>query len=237
MDLKAIKTLTAAALLATATAATAGNAPFSMVSGPTSGADVSLSLQQTTDGYDFVVSNSSLMGIVTGVYFEMDWNSVLTAGAQSGPAILSDGTKTASVDGWDGSSASYTTEPVTVRERVGRGFQDVTYYNLDHGIEEGESQTFSFTSGLTLEELEDLLGTDGYGVAIRMQGLTYDELEEGWGVVEQVEAATSPGDETPGTQAPVVSEQVEVTSAPSPTAALAGLAIAGIAGLRRRRRN
>ncbi|MEM9345561.1 MAG: MYXO-CTERM sorting domain-containing protein [Planctomycetota bacterium] len=237
MDLKAIKTLTAAALLATATAATAGNAPFNMVSGPTSDASVSLSLQQTTDGYDFVVSNSSLMGIVTGVYFEMDWNSVLGAGVNSGPAILSDGTDTASVDGWGGSAASYTVEPTTETVRVGRGLKTTTTYNVGQGIEEGESQTFSFTSGLTLEELEDLLGTDGYGVAIRLQGLTSDELEEGWGVVEQIETATSPGDETPGTQAPVVNEQVEVTSAPSPTAALAGLAIAGIAGLRRRRRN
>ena len=47
MDLKAIKALTAAALLASATAASAGTAPFNMVSGPvTPGVDVTLTIQE-----------------------------------------------------------------------------------------------------------------------------------------------------------------------------------------------
>ena len=105
MDLKAIKALTAAALLAATTAASAATAPFNMVSGPvTPGVDVTLSIQESvTPGYDydFVVSNSSLMGIVTGVYFEVDWNSLLNnAGASSGNATFVTDNVSPDIDGW-----------------------------------------------------------------------------------------------------------------------------------------
>lgn len=245
MDLKAIKTLTAAALLAATTAASAGTAPFNMVSGPTTpGIDVTLTIQESTVpgyDYDFVVTNSSLMGIVTGVYFEIDWNSMLAGvGASSGPAILLPGSQPADIDGWEGTHESHTTEVKRVRQStLPRGYKDYYHDNLDHGIQEGQSQVFSFTADtdiLSLEDLEELLGTDGYGVAIRMQGLTDDEQVSGWGEADEREEEMLVV-QTIATQRDVVNEEVEVASAPSPTAALAGLVVAGIAGLRRRRRN
>lgn len=243
MELKAIKALTAAALLATATAATAGTSPFNMVSGPTTpGVDVTLTIQQNgNSGYDFIVNNSSSMGIVTGVYFEVDWNSMLSgAGTSIGDASLLPGSKTPQIDGWEGTKASHTvatrthTEWVGPRSPIKRVIQD----NLDHGIQEGSSQIFSFSTDtdiISLADLEAMLGTEGYGVAIRMQGLTQDEQASGWGeaqerqeellVVSRLAVQDVPGDE------------VKVTAAPSPTAALAGLAVLGLAGLRRRRNN
>ena len=243
MELKAIKALTAAALLAATTAATAGTAPFNMVSGPTTpGIDVTLTIQESaTPGYDydFVVSNSSLMGIVTGVYFEIDWNSMLGAGTSSGPATLLPGNLPAGIDGWEGSKASHTVEVKRVRKRVGRGYKDYYYDNLDHGIQEGDAHIFSFNAddAISLADLESMLGTDGYGVAIKMQGLTEDEQVSGWGEADEREEellivqTIATGNDNDG------GGDVKVTAAPSPTAALAGLVVAGIAGLRRRRRS
>lgn len=243
MELKALKALTAAALLAATTAATAGTAPFNMVSGATApGVDVSLTIQQSSMpgyDYDFVVSNSSLMGIVTGVYFEMDWNSMLGAANDSGPATLLPGTHTPQIAGWEGTKSSHTVEKKRVRKWVGRGYQDFYYDNLDHGVQEGDAQIFSFSTNgiLSLEDLESMLGTEGYGVAIKMQGLTSDEQASGWGLAEEREEeilvvqalASQPDDNSK-------KDDVQVTAAPSPTAALAGLVVAGIAGLRRRRK-
>jgi MYXO-CTERM domain-containing protein len=242
MELKAIKALTAAALLATATAATAGTAPFNMVSGPsTAGIDVSLTVQQSaTPGYDydFVVSNSSLMGVVTGVYFEVDWNSLLSgAGASQGNATLAAGSATPDIPGWEGTKASHTTQVQRVRVRQGRFLVDHWMDNLGHGIQEGDSQVFSFaadTSEVSLADLESMLGTDGYGVAIRMQGLTQDQQAAGWGEAAEREEEVLLVETIPTGQG---GEEVEVTAAPSPTAGLAGLAILGLAGLRRRRRD
>ena len=244
MEIKALKALTAAALLAATTAATAGTAPFDMVSGPTTpGVDVSLTIQESvTPGYDydFVVSNSSLMGIVTGVYFEVDWNSMLGAGTTSGPATLIADDLSADIAGWEGSKASHTVEVKRVRQWAGRGYRDYYYDNLDHGIQEGEAHIFSFNAddAISLEDLESMLGTDGYGVAIKMQGLTADEQVSGWGEAAEreeelllVQTIATSGDNGGG------GSDIEVVSAPSPTAALAGLVVAGIAGLRRRRRD
>ncbi|MFK7789292.1 MAG: hypothetical protein AB8C95_07375 [Phycisphaeraceae bacterium] len=247
MELKAIKALTAAALLATATAASAGTAPFSMVSGATApGVDVSLSVQQSSVpgyDYDFVVSNSSLMGIVTGVYFEMDWNGMLNgAGESSGPAALVSGSATPQIADWEGTKASHTVKKDRVRQRVGRHFVDFLYDNLLDGIQEGESQTFSFTTDtniISLEDLQDMIGTDGYGVAVRMQGLTADEQATAWGEADEREQEIMLVQTFASVRQDVNTDNddsVEVVSAPSPTAAIAGLVVAGIAGLRRRRK-
>lgn len=245
MDLKAIKTLTAAALLASATAASAGTAPFNMVSGPvTPGVDVTLTIQESVMpgyDYDFVINNSSLMGIVTGVYFEVDWNSMLTnAGASSGPATFVTDNVSPQIADWEGSKSSHTVEIKRIRKLVGRHYVDTYYDNLDHGIQEGDQQVFSFSTGsdlISLDDIESMLGADGYGVAIRMQGLTEDEQVSGWGEVDDdsqeqllvVQALSVVRQVNPD-------NEVKVTAAPSPTAALAGLAVFGIAGLRRRRK-
>eukprot|EP00752_Nemacystus_decipiens_P014119 g12555.t1 len=248
MDLKAIKTLTAAALLAATTAASAATSPFNMVSGPTTpGVDVSLTLQESVMpgyDYDFVVSNSSLMGIVTGVYFEMDWNSLLNnAGMSHGDATLVGDTHSPEIDGWAGTKASHTVEVKRVRERAGGSrspFIDVYYDVIEDGILEGGSQTFSFNvgDGVSLEDLESMLGTDGYGVAIRMQGLSDEPQERGWGEVDETpeQILVAQAFSTVRETEPTNDGPTEVVSAPSPTAALAGLVVAGIAGLRRRRK-
>lgn len=259
MELKAIKTLAAAALLATATTASAGTAPFSIDGA--SGSDVSLTVQASATAgydYDFVVSNSSLMGVVTGVYFEATWNSILTSSGQSeGPATLIAGSSSPSIAGWEGTTASHTVATGTTRRLVGRHFRDFEYDNIEGGIQEGDSQTFSFSSdSFSLQDLQALLGTDGYGVAIRAQGLLGDEQASVFGtvgtldipepeiapfaivsdeiiedneVVNEEDNSNSNGGNNGGSS-------VEVVSAPSPTAALAGLVVAGIAGLRRRRK-
>ena len=218
-----------------------------MVSGPTvPGVDVSLTIQQSSIAgydYDFVVTNSSLMGIVTGVYFEMDWNSMLGTGTSSGPATLVAGAKTPLIDGWEGTKASHTVENKRVRRLVGKFYRDFYYDNLDHGVQEGNVQIFSFNANsdfLTLADLENMLGTAGYGVAIKMQGLTADEQASGWGLAEEreeelllVQSFASVPQDGPTDQS---NGPAQVTAAPSPTAALAGLVVAGIAGLRRRRK-
>ena len=244
MELKAIKALTAAALLATTVAATAGTSPFSMVGGATApGIDVSLTVQESVMpgyDYDFVVSNNSLAGTVTGVYFEMDWNSLLTgAGTPSGPAVLNPGSLNPNIADWEGSKASHTVGTTRVRKWVGRGYRDFYYENITDGVEGSEVQTFSFmtdTNIVSLEDLMEMLGSEGYGVAIKMQGLTSDVYDAGWGVADQKEeqllfatqAAYSPQDNE--------NEGPKVTGAPTPTAALAGVAMLGIVSLRRRRR-
>lgn len=245
MELKALKALTAAALLATASAATAGTAPFSIVSGAVSGVDVSLTVQESAvagHDYDFVVSNNSLQGIVTGVFFESAWNNLLSnAVTSTGPATLVAGTSAPPIAGWDGTHVSQTVDQTRTRVRVGRAFRDVFSDNLAAGIQAGSSQTFSFSSigDTSLGDIESLLGTDGFGVAIRLQGLPGDAQAETWGLVEQIEQ------EAAGPEALASFDQegegdgdhgVDVVSAPSPTAALAGLVVAGIAGLRRRRK-
>jgi len=246
MDLKAIKTLTAVALLAATTAAHAGTSPFSLVGGATApGVDVSLTIQESVVpgyDYDFVVTNSSLMGIVTGVYFEVDWNRMLTgAGDSNGPATLLPASLNPQISDWKGSKASHTVEQKRVRKWQNRRYVDYYYENLDHGIQVADVQTFSFTTDtsiVSLADLERILASDGYGVAIRMQGLTSDAQASGWGEVEEMEEqqqllvvqAASFITQDPGDNDPP-----KVTGAPTPTAALAGIAMLGFAGFRRRR--
>lgn len=246
MERKALKTLTAAALLAATTAASAGTAPFSMVSGvATTGVDVSLTIQQSVVpgyDYDFVVTNSSLMGIVTGVYFEVDWNRMLAgAGTSSGPAALLPGSAIPQITDWKGTKGSHTVAKQRVRQLVGRRYQDFYYDNLLDGIQEGQEQIFSFTTDtsiISLDDLAEMVGTNGYGVAIRMQGLTAEEQAAAWGEADEreqelmvVQSFASFSQDNPEEN-----QEIEVVSAPSPTAALAGLVVAGIAGLRRRRK-
>ena len=66
--------------------------------------------------YDFVINNSSLMGIVTGVYFEVDWNSMLTnAGESSGPATFVTDNVSPQIADWEGSKSSHTVEIKRIR--------------------------------------------------------------------------------------------------------------------------
>ena len=242
MMISNLKMMTAAAMLAATTAASAGTSPFTLVSGATApGVDVSLTLQESTVpgyDYDFVVSNNSLGGIVTGVYFEVDWNSKLAgAGHSTGPALLNPGSLSPAIDGWEGTKGSHTVGQSVQTHWIARGRYYNTYHDiLEDGVLVGQTQVFSFmtdTDIVSLGDLEDVLGTDGFGVAIRMQDLTSDPQEAGYGEVQnseesaflQVLAANVNTDD----------DQAKVTGAPTPTAAIAGLAMLGVVGLRRRR--
>ncbi|MGB0768456.1 MAG: hypothetical protein ACPGYV_12190 [Phycisphaeraceae bacterium] len=248
MERKALKALAAAAVLAASTtAATAGTSPFSLVSGASNPTvDVTLTIQASSQpdyAYDFVISNNSLMGTVTGVYFELNWNRLLSgAGTPFGPADMEPSSLNPAIEGWTGSKAAHTVQSKTTPQWIGRGYRNVTTYDMGWGIEAGESQTYAFktdTDKVSLADLTDMLATDGYGVAIRMQGLTEDAQATGWGevldnqpaellVVQRIAVNDGPG--------PSDNEGPKVTGAPTPTAALAGVAMLGIVSLRRRRK-
>lgn len=234
MNLQSIKTLATLAALALTGTASAGNAPFTMISGATApGIDVSLTLQasgQPGYAYDFIVSNNSLVGIVTGVYLEADWSSMLSgAGLSTGPALLNPGSLSPVIAGWEGPMASHTVGSTRVRKLVGRGYRDYYYDTLEDGIMPGQGQTFSFvadTGTISLQDLLNAIGQPGYGVAIRMQDLTSDPYAAGWGEVEALEYVEN-------IEGPL--NPTDITGVPTPTAAIAGLALLGIVGIRRRR--
>ena len=190
--------------------------------------------------YDFVVTNNS-MGIMTSVA-EIDWDNTLeqrhvlwTRQPRISALILRSST---------GPTTRNPTPLInTFRVSGSVGYKDFIYDDINDGIKEGQQQVFSFMSDvLSVTDLGNMLGTDGYGVAIKMQGLTEDEQAAGWGEADQREEELllvqansfvqliEPVDNDGG------SKESNVVSAPSPTAALAGVALAGIAGLRRRRK-
>lgn len=230
-----MKLLTSALLLAAANLLHAGTAPFMMVNGVTApGIDVSLTIRESTqDGfaYDFVVHNNSAQGIVTGVYFEEDWTrKIKGVGTSFGPAVLPAASLIPEVP-WKGPMGSHTIVKERVRTWVGRGYFDTWRDKLEDGLDPGQEQIFSFktdTSLHSLRDLEDMLANPGYGVAIRMQDLVIDPYLEGWGLVQPIERKVLVS---------VASEDIpQGASAPTPTAALSGMAMLGIYALRRRRR-
>ncbi|MFN3168539.1 MAG: hypothetical protein ACE37H_15880 [Phycisphaeraceae bacterium] len=230
------KTFATTTLLALASAAaSAGTSDFIMVSGvPAPGVDVTLTLQQSaTPGYayDFVITNHSNKGIVTGVYLEENWTTMISgAGTPSGPATMNPGSINPDIPEWQGPKASHTVGKQRVRTWHGprTGYVDRYYDNLADGIQPGQTHTFSFitdTNVISLNDMEDAVGTFGFGVGIRVQDLTNDPYAPAWGLVDTMQR----------------SEQIQgpgnppVTGVPSPTAALAGLAMLGLAAARRRR--
>lgn len=248
MACTALKTLSTALLISTAAAASAGTSSFTMVSGASApGINVSLTVQaSSTPGfaYDFIVTNNSAKGSVTGVFFEEGWNHKMGgAGLSTGPAVLNPASLNPQVADWDGPMVSHTVGKDRVRQWVGRGYQDFYYDKLDDGILPGETQVFSFATDINIISLQNMLdavGTNGYGVAIKMQNLTTDKYAAGWGLVEQIitpdpiqdpepEQDPQPEDDNAQTQPP------QATGVPTPSAALAGLVMMGIAAVRRRR--
>lgn len=240
---------TATAITALAGLASAGTSPFTMVNGVSDpGIDVSLTVQaSTTPGYDydFVVTNASSLGIITGVYFELDWNNLIWgSGFDTGPANYNAGTQTPDLDDWSGSKASHTVGQRRVRTWAGRRYYDTYVDRIDDGIHPGQAQVFSFitdTQAVSLDDLEDVLGTPGHGVGIRVQDiLSGDKYASGWGLVDPIDKLVSKtsfsqqfSDDGDGDDG----DERNVTGAPTPTAALASLAMIGVLTMRRRRNN
>ena len=241
MELKTLKTLTAAALLAATTAASAGTSPFTLVSGAYApGVDVTLTLQESTVpgyDYDFVINNNAL-GIVTGIYFERDWTTKLTGvGTSSGPAVLLPGSASPDVAGWEGPMGSHTVAQNVTRVYHARGRYSLVYSDiLADGLDSGQSQKISFmtdTDIVSLDDLEDMLGTGGFGVAVRVQDIVGDPQDAGFGTADPIEEEVVLQVLRSNVN---VQEQTQVTGAPTPTAALAGLTMLGVMGMRRRRK-
>lgn len=237
MARNAIKALSTAALLSlTAAAASAGTSNFLIVNGvDVPGIDVSLTIQNSSKpgyAYDMVLTNHSGTGIVTGVYFENLWNTMLaTAGAPTGTAKLNAGSLSPNIDDWASSKSSHTVGQTRVRKWAGSrvGYVDTYYDTLGDGIIPGTTHTFSFiadTNLVDLGDLEDAAGHPGFGVGIRVQNVTNDPYAAAWGLIEPMPRTEEIRDE-PG--------QPPITGVPSPTAAFTGLALLGLAAARRRR--
>lgn len=232
MALQTLKALTAAAALAVTGIASAGTSSFIMVNGVNiPGIDVSLTVQaSSTPGYayDFIVANNSDQGSVTGVYFEEGWSGkIWGAGLSTGPATLNAASLNPYIDGWEGPKVSRTVGVEKKRYWIGRGYRETVRDRVEDGIAPGQAQVFSFntdTDKVSLDSLEDVLGEYKFGVAIRMQDLINDDQAAGWGLVEPISEPQESGD--PGDN---------ITGVPTPSAALAGLVMLGLAGTRRRR--
>jgi len=243
MSRNAVKALsTAAALALLAGAACAGTSPFTLVSGAYApGVNVTLTVQASTiAGYDFdfVISNSSSVGTVTGVYFENDWASMLAGvGSSSGPASYLTGALSPQIDGWDGSMESHTVAKERVRTWEGRRYYDTYVDVIADGLKPGFSQIFSFKADgslITLADLEAALGTEGMGIAIRLQDLLVNDPQAaGFGEIQDKTASLF-AFVLPATVI-VEDPAPPVTGVPTPTAALAGLVMLGAAAMRRRR--
>lgn len=237
MALKSIKTLAAATTLAFASLASAGTSNFTMVNGLTApGIDVTLTIQaSSTPGYayDFVVTNHSTTGIVTGFYLEEDWTRMLQgAGTSAGPATLYPASLNPMISEWEGPMVSRTVGKVRVRTWVSprQGYVDNYYDDINAGIHPGQTQVFSFvtdTNIISLQDMEDAVADAGFNVGIRMQGLSSTTpYAPGWGLAEpmfRTEEIRDPQQNNP------------ITAVPSPTAAFAGLTMLGLAAARRRR--
>ena len=228
--------LTGAICVGTAGLASAATTGIDIVNGSThAGVDLSVTVQESSmAGYDFefVINNNSTGNgaSITGIYIEAGWAS---SGLLSGSAFdrnqsatdsgenLMEGSSDPSIAGWSDSLVSY-----EVRESSAG--MDVVW----EGIDEGESARIAFqagSSGVTLADLEAALGSSGFNIGVRLQDRCSDDnYTNGWGLATlDGGVAPPPGDDG--------GQGGEVTSAPTPTAAAAGLALLAIAGYRRRR--
>lgn len=224
--------LAGAVSLGTAGLASAGSANFSIVGGSGhAGMDFTVTVEESSRSaydFDFVISNMSTGdgASITGIYFESGWatNGLLNSKAyslRSGDDIDFDETtvgNAATPDGilsWGGSVNSYETDGS----------------DMSDGIDEGESARISVigaNSGVTLADIEAALGNSGFNIALRIQDMLANDAN-----------ATAFGMTTLGDVSPAPTnggdDQGEVSGAPTPTAAAAGLALLAIAGYRRRR--
>lgn len=234
------KPLSIAALLLASFNARAGTTGFSVVNGINDpGLDVLLTLRASdTPGYayDFIVTNLSKSGSITGVYFERDWTRKLKGvGTSAGPATYRPASLSPDVAGWLGPMGSHTVAQTATWVGQEHGHDLFRFENItDDGLKPGQSQVFSFvtdTTIISLQDLEDTLATKGFNVAVQAQGLTdHDPLAPAW-----LLANDTLSDGILLESLSESSNAVTATVAPTPTAA-AGIALFGLARLARRRR-
>ena len=237
--------LTALTCTALTAAASAGTAPVNIVSGATHGnVDLSVTVQSSSRAgfnYDFIISNNSGApgASVTGVYFESGWASLIGGGSFAGTG-LNAGSASPSIAGWSSSAASYHVgQVVTGSTVVFHGRAKSVHYtygdNVAAGIQEGNAGIFSFTSAASLADLESAMGNAGFNIGVKVQDVITDMQAAGWGLAQGMTSEQAPlVQEDQGGQGGSGDSTV-VAHAPTPTAAAAGLALLGLAGLRRRR--
>lgn len=238
--------LAALACTAMTAVASAGTAPVNIVSGASHGnVDLSVTVQSSSRAgfdYDLVINNNSGApgASVTGVYFESGWASLVSGGSFGGSG-LNAGTANPGISGWSSSSASYTVGQTVIGSTTtfaGRTRITNNVYGDDvaAGIQEGGFGVFSFTSAATMADLEAALGNTGFNVGVKVQDVVTDKQAAGWGLAQTLPVQQPlVQDGGPSDNGGNNGGNTSVAHAPTPTAAAAGLALLGLAGLRRRR--
>jgi len=192
-----------------------------------SGTDISISIEETSISvYDFafvITNNSSSSASVTGIYVDEGWDvgemlkgSYASLRSDDDVSFTERKRDADGIDSWTGSMASF--------ESNGS--------DLSNGIDAGESVRILVAadrSGPTLADMQAALGTAGFNIGLRIQDLLGNDA---WALASQ-NASNIAGPPTEGGDNG--GDQGEVSGAPTPTAAAAGLALLAIAGYRRRR--
>lgn len=232
---------TATLALAAASTAAAGSAYFDVVTGQAhEGVEIMVTVQQSNlAGYDyeFVIENNTHCGdaIITGFYFESGWASYFSSSPfdrnlnLGGPPNFVEGGVTPDIAGWTSSLVSY--------EVMDQGSMHDT---MLMGVESGRTATVAYVaagSGVSLQDLDNALASQGYGIGLRLQGHNeQDHAETAWALAGtgQPNGQFPCGQDLPG-DLPIDDQPEDSTPVPTPSAAVMGLALIGFVAKRRRR--
>lgn len=234
------KIASTALAIAAATTATAGTAHLNIVTGQApSGVDISITVQESNlAGYDFefVIENNTHCDDagITGIYFESGWGDLLSNSPfdrnlrrDESPLNFSEGSATPDVAGWSSTLVSY---------QVMGG--------LGNGVHTGHTATVAFVANtdVTLEDLDSVLASQGFGLALRLQDMfEEDPNAAAWGLAAAGESQVNHQCGIGQGTLPIENEEPEgnggneqATGVPTPSAALMGLALLGFTAKRRR---
>lgn len=178
------------------------------------------------DGYDFefVIVNCT-DAVVNGIYVEEGWDGFFSDSPfdrnlrqEPTPQNATEGAVQPPLAGWMGTLVSYESDNGAPGLHTG-GTATIAFI-VDEGLDIG------------LDDLNAALGTDGYGFGLRTSGLFGGE-ETRFGLAD----ANSPfcGLVTADGMTLIPERGLAPAATPTPTAAALGLAMLGLAGMRRRR--